>query len=732
MKNKLRTFVLLQVMVLMWSCDTALEEYYRQPDWLKGNAWEVLESKGNFTLFLSAVEKSSFRDLVQGKGIVTVMAPDDGAFNAYLKEKGYSGIDAIPAVELEKLVAYHLVYYSFSKAAFEDYKPDGTDSENDLRGIYYKFRTKSRDDNSVWNDQAFEGKQRKVIHKERFLPVFSHYLFESLKIDAEANYTYFFPSSEWTGEQGFNVSNASVNEYAIVTDNGYVYTLNKVIEPLETVYNALRKQSDYSMFVEAYDRFASYIYDADATTAYGNGDSLYVRSHGSELPAIASEWTNTASGVDYTQLSALSRRANNVFAPDNQAMQAFFNTYWSAYYSDLSKVNFLPLMALLANHVHSGDVVFPEMIEKGQVKSPMGTLVSFNRSDAKLRRMCVNGTVYGLNKLLTPPVFTQVTSPLYRNPSYTMLLDMCISSDFINPLLSDQVQFTLFLPTDEMIETNTTLEGRQIKYVNTNANLYGAQTIQIEGDLGLEDMKVNQKKSIAGNHIATRVIMQRNDTTVYATMNPFNYLYSIGSKVYSSALYNTGDQQKAPEFTAVGTYPNGKAYQLSGESASALVPETNQLKNMITSVASPADFEYFKALVAAASIDKTAPPYNFLLGERFIVLVPSNAAVLQGFALGKVPFSPASKVADFLKPYFINVSASGLIDYPFAGTGVDTELVSFGRNSKGEIVKFRLLDKGKNLVLIDAKGKEHRISTILPRIYADGAAYIIDSLPDVE
>jgi hypothetical protein len=105
---------------------------------------------------------------------------------------------------------------------------------------------------------------------------------------------------------------------------------------------------------------------------------------------------------------------------------------------------------------------------------------------------------------------------------------------------------------------------------------------------------------------------------------------------------------------------------------------------------------------------------------------------LQGFAQGKVPFSPASKVADFLKPYFINVSASGLIDYPFAGSGVDTEIISFGKNSKGAVVKFRLRDNGKNLVVVDAKGKEHRVSTVLPRIYADGAAYIIESLPDVE
>lgn len=720
------------MLMLFFSCDTALDEYYRQPDWLKGNAREVLEAKGNYTLFLSAVDKSSFRDLVDGKGVVTVMAPDDTAFSAWLSAKGYANLEAIPAAELEKLVAFHLVYYSFSKSAFENYKPDGIESINDLPGIFYKFRTKSRDAHSVWADKAFSNVQRKVIHKERFLPVFSYSLFESLNIKADENYMYFYPQSQWTGQQGFNVSNASVIEYAIVTDNGYVYTLNKVLEPLSTVYAELRNRADYSLFVDAYDRFVNYTFDAASTTAYGNGDSLYMRSYGSRLPAIASEWTNLTTGVDYMQLSALSRRAFNVFAPDNQAMSNFFTTYWAGYYSDISAVNFLPMMALLENHVNSGDIVFPEMIETGRVKSPMGTPVVFNRNDAGLRKMCVNGTLYGLNKILTPPAFTKVTAPAYRDPRYTIMLDMMINADFINPLLSDQVQFSVFFPTDSIIELNTTLEGRQISYINTNALQFGAQSLQIEGDLGLEDMKVNQKKSIAGNHIATRIISQKSDTIVYATMNPFNYLYTIGNKVYSPAIYNTRDAQKAPEFSLIQNYSNGKAYHLSGAQASALVPETNQLKNVLSSVASPREFEYFKALISAGAIDKTTPPYNFLLGERFILLVPSTQAILQGFAQGKIPFSPSGKVAEFLKPYFINVSASGLIDYPFAGNGMNTQLISFGKNSKGETVRFTMIDKGNYLVLKDIKGKEHRVSTYLPWIYADGAAYIIESIPDVE
>ncbi len=725
-------FVISLSVFVLYSCESALDKYYELPDWLKGNAWEVLEDRGNFSLFLDAVDKSSYRDLVRGKGLVTVMAPTNEAFQQYLTKNGYATINDIPLEKLEKLVAYHLVYYSFSKSMFENYKPDGIESENPLKGIYYKFRTKSRDAISIWSDVTSGGATRRVMHKERFLPVFSFNLFNSLAIDAKTNYEYFYPQSVWTGAEGFNVSNATVIDYGIVTDNGYVYTINQVLEPLETVYTELKEATDFSLFHNAYDRFVSYEYDANASRDYGMGDSLFIRSHGMSLPAIASEWTNLMMGIDYAQLSILARRAHNVFAPDNNAMQGFFNTYWSAYYPSMDSVNFVPLLTLLNNHVSSGDVLFPETIEKGQVRSIYGTPITFGRNDAALRRMCVNGTLYGLNKVLVPPMFNKVTAPMFVNPKYNIMLDMMMSAEFVLPLISDAIQFKVFYATDQMIEQNTTLEGRQIKWVNTNAKKFGEQSLQIEGDLGLEPMRVPQKRSVAGTHIASRKVAQKGDTVVYGTLNNFNYIYTIGNKAYSSAIFNLRDQSRAPEFTEINTYSNGTAYALSGDLASALVPETNQLKNMLTSISTPPEWEYFKALISAGGIDKTVPPYNFLIGERFIVLIPSNDAILAGFGAGKIPFTPASAVAEFLKPYFVNVTTSGLLDYPFPGTGVSGELRTFGRNAAGQQVVFEIKDKGDHLVVVDAKGKEVKILSFLPGVYADGAAYVIDGLLDIQ
>jgi len=220
---------------LLTSCETEMDKYYELPSWLKGNSWEVLESKGNFSIFLKGVEKTSYKDLIQGKGQITVMAPTDEAFKAYFAKRKINSLDDLSANELDKLIAYHLVYYSFTKERFENYNPEGVDAESETTspGLFYKFRTKSRDEITTDTDFIDNNRIKKVMHKERFLPVFSYNLFNSKHINAKSNYEYFYPESTWSGDNGFNVSNATVNEYGIVTDNGYVYTLNQVVTHLK-------------------------------------------------------------------------------------------------------------------------------------------------------------------------------------------------------------------------------------------------------------------------------------------------------------------------------------------------------------------------------------------------------------------------------------------------------------------------------------------------------------------
>jgi uncharacterized surface protein with fasciclin (FAS1) repeats len=723
------TPLLVCILIAFSSCVSELDNYYATPAWLKGNSWEVLDKKGNFKLFLSAVEKSSFKDLVQGKGLVTVMAPTDSAFQAYLIKHKYASVDdlAKSTKELDKLVGFHLLFYSFNKEAFEDYKPNGVESQNYVKGLYYKFRTKSRDSISIEYD-PFAKKSYKVMHFDRFLPVFSYNLFASFNIDAKSNYEFFYPNSTWTGSTGFNVSEASVKDYAIVSDNGYVYTINKVLEPLETVYTNLKTDANYSDFAKAYERFSAYQYDATATADYGKGDSLYMKYYSGVLPSISSEWPVSS----YLSLASLSTGAHNVFAPDNNALQAFYDKYWRPYYLNkgLDSINFEPMLALLDNHVYSSTILFPGLIESGTIKSNYGNTIQFDRSSVLKKNICVNGSIYGLSEVIVPPMFDKVTAPMFCDPSYNIILDMMKNGGYVPTLISDATKFSIFYPSNKMILGYTNLDGKLITF-ETGTNKYGTQVVYIDGDAGPVPMNTSQKKTFAGSQIATEVISSRGtDEFVYRTLLSYNYIYTKGNKVYSSYLYNLGVDAKVPTFTKINSYSNGDAYSLNGETASALVPEAGQFKNLTTTTA-PADIKTFIAYAGKAAFTTSTPPYSFLQGDKFILLIPPAASLLAGYTA--LTSKTAENIAAFLKPYFINVSASNLLDYPFPGANVQGQLITFGKKSDGTPATFTLVDRGTaGLVIIDAKGNEAKVTNYFPYIYGDGAVYMIDKLLSVE
>ena len=90
----------------LWSCEDKMDEHYEVPGWVKGSAWELLSDEsmdGQFSMFLEAAERAGYYEIMNGRGLMTVMAPDNNAFTAYLSEHNYSTVKKdIPARELKE------------------------------------------------------------------------------------------------------------------------------------------------------------------------------------------------------------------------------------------------------------------------------------------------------------------------------------------------------------------------------------------------------------------------------------------------------------------------------------------------------------------------------------------------------------------------------------------------------------------------------------------------------
>jgi len=695
-------WLLITLPVLAISCDDKLAEYYKEPGWLKGSIYEVLEDRGDYTIFLKGVDLAGFKPMVDGKSILTVMAPNDSSFTAYLNETYGTGtsIENLSTAELKKLIGFHLLYYAFDKDMLINFRPEegdaATDEEKGVNaGLYYKFRTKSQDSISTELDTA--GNFVSVYHLERFLPVFSYKMFQTKQIDAEYNYEYFFPDAQWKDADGFNISGAEVDEYSVISDNGYVYLTDRVLKPVETIYNELSSNNDYSDFLALYDNYDYYQLNEDLTLEYGDGTDMYQHYHISPLPNIACEWPVT----DYKLVADLAYTSYSVFAPSNAALDDFFNDYWKVGgYDSLYEVSTQSIQYLLYNCVYSSSVVFPEEITNGTIENSYGTIIKFDVDDvpAENRIMCANGALYGCDELTAPAMFGSVTGPAFQYKKFSYFLKMLTKADLVLTLCSDATNYIMLYPSNEVMNNYGITLTNDVLYQGATAISGSSQQSYVYGHVISLD-------GITGSYSELPTSSGSGDH-VFRTLSPNMVLYwymhdgNITNNVkFNELLYTTGITEEdifcdLEELEFRDGWTNGKCYAYHNNKSSFLFEGT--LDNAIYAEFVPLMignrndesklfYGFIRLLEMAGMLDIESQSINAMI-ESCLMFIPTTDALKQAIIDNTIPgltttntsvndasffanctVTDAESMQYYLLKYFVPLSTATISNYPYVG-----------------------------------------------------------------
>ena len=752
------------LLTVLTSCQEELANrpHYAPPDWLKGSAYEVLQDEGNYTMFLRGVDLAGYAPIVKGKSILTVMAPNDSAFTAYLQKAGYADIDQMHAEnpeQLSKLIGFHLLYYAFNWDNLVNFRPiEGDEASAEAllvnAGCYYKFRTKSADPISM----EWDGKDSvRVYHFERFIPVFNTQLFATRGIDPKYNYEYFFPNTEWTGSRhtgkidGFNVSNASViDDDHVITDNGYLYHISQVLDPLETIYTELKNNADYSIFFELFNSYGEYQEEPELTTDFGNGQTLYLHTHPG-LVNIACEWPVT----DYTAMDRLSSVGYNLFAPSNDAVQNFFTTYWTpgCGYSNLNELDPLILQYFISQTFGSDDVVaFPEEIKKGLIKTVYGTPVNIDPDQVTWRQMCCNGALYGMDRMTPPAIFSSVIGSAFRDKRFLPYLYALDGSDLVLALASQNTEFVALIPDTAQfrgaaIRFETIAGGRhELQVIGDDGN-YAAMSVGTMRDM------VNMNVSSSVNQLSTTGFQ------VVETNTAFNYWYLYDGKITTSALFNKqlnptyvdeiyfdfAPLEMNPAQPNGGKWDNGSVYTYTAPSI--FMPGEDEGLNRTLAVCNDNTYPYylFSQLLSKAGLVEEQQLKIVMDDARFIAFVPTNEAIKA--RITEIPgcdkcsvsddmvlIGPPNKalLANYLRSYFIISDLTPFNVYPYPGSVMKGSFDTTG------VYKLNITDTGTTLSvsLTDKdgiKGAEVSLHNTekfhsLPFSYSDGAFHLINDI----
>lgn len=789
LKTTRKSIWMLLLSCFMFPSCQDLDEYYDQSTELSGSGsiYQTLTNEGNYSIFLKGAEIADYKPILDGKSILTVMAPNNDAMTQYLQDNyGTTDITTLDPTEVKKLIGFHILYYSFDKDKLVNFRPEEGDGATDEQlnknaGLYYKFRTRSQDAITTAYD-ATRKRNVQVYHNERLLPVFSHRMFQTKLIDAKENYEYFYPETGWTGDGGFNVANANVTEYEKIARNGYIYKVDRVLKPLETIYQEMKKAGKYSILLQQFDRNEVYSYDSIQTRELQTSDSLFQHYHNAPLVNIDSEWGNVMS---YTQMSALSSVGYTVFAPTDQAIQNFFNEYfqyggwtWDEIRNDSALMTDI-LQSSVASIKDNNSILFPGEIKNGTALNAYGEVISIDPDGVPQadRIVCSNGLLYGCDEFTPSAKYRAVTGPAYQYKDYSNFRLMMNASQMETTLTSNAVKYTMLFPSNEQLYTNAGIKlvgGQLVSSASPNGMGGSAQAAYVNGHVA---------NPVDGN----TVLPETGTKAIPAITTNFKlYWYIKDGKITNSILHNnrlkyaantvTDDQiwTTFEPLTYLGDpngWTNGHAYTYDRLLFPCDYSSVNNSRLIRLMGANNADkdtefFGWINLLDKAGVVTSSGFATTFTM-ESCLMLIPTTEVVENAILAGQIPGVKANgattgdpaffdnieitdnaALTEYLKLYFVPLSTAPITNYPYIGWGENTAevggLPTLQQESNivnGSVVitstNMNIYDDGTSLyaAIIDRNtgidGKRVKVSgayDYFPFIFEDAAAHFIEDV----
>jgi len=765
--------------------DLSEDEHYKRPDFLKGSTIDVLQKDGNYKTFLKGIELIEYTDVVSSQ-ILTILAPTDDAFAAFLKEKGYNSIEEMYQADplyTQQVITYHMLYYAMGWDKMTNFRPNEGDGATELEknkqaGMYNRFRTRCKVPISYeFNDDPTVKDTVPVIHRDRYLTVFSEKLFATLGIDAASNYNFFFPNTTWNPKHlsnGFNVMNAAVLDTAeIATNNGYLYHIDHVLEPKGTIYEELKANGNYQKYLALYDSYATYAHETNESKSYGY--KVYEKSYTDSLPSISSEWPNSS----YVNFTTNSFKSWNLFIPTDEAMNRMFSEYWSegCGYTCIEDLNPLIQKILVqetAATINLGDnsklqyMSYADLVQQGKVFSKFGSVINPDLSTYDIHLMCNNGAVYGSSKMETPGVLSSVVGPVFKDTKYLHYLYALQGSGLLLSRSSQESKFVALIP-DTAQFTHHDPAFRLFYDLDATGNPYTLQQWNANsGDFA--EVSGSTLQDMANMNTTTQVSeLKIKGTQVIETDAEFNYWYVHDGKITTNALFNElltpdypgqiwADFREIKRTTSGGDWSNGRAYAYDYKNGIYMPASGTNLETQL-SENNDRRYPYYcfvQLLKKAGLVDKGAfvhagdKTIRYTdRSSRFFIIIPTNDAIKT--ALKTLPgcssmsinestyaisgtLSAANKalLADYLLNYFVTYDRQPFLSFPYVGSSCKGQFQSAG------IYHLNIDDNGTDLRVkfapMDDKtpeGNEVQLVSkyyYLPFAFSDGAFQLIDEV----
>lgn len=456
------------IAIFSWSCQKDLTdlEKYQAPSWLKGKLYTQIVARPDLNFFSEALRITGMDTIINTSGLFTIFAPNDDAFNMFFTQNPQYGgeVKNIPAEFLLDLVNYHIVQNSWSKIQMTSINLNGWidrdgaivnqrayKKESLLREKNTKYFL-SMDANNLYRINTSSGGYFRNVYTQsrKYVPVFYKEYFETYGIP-QTDYQFYF-GRPYDGGLHFAGSKV-INEQEIPAENGYVYIIDRVVEPLLNAEQLLKKE----LGGHSYSQFLNMIHEFPVFTA--NMEATY-----QQLGADAGMVVDTLFNLDYPELTfnihseitdplrtrtiASIQYHNALFAPTNEAFNSFIATYISGpnQWGNLSNVP-RAIKSIIVNSHMVSDVIYKSDIDEGFANGEFDE-VFISDNQIVQREFGSNATFIGLNEVIVPRAFSSVSAPVYLRRGYFTLMNAIEETRILAALKKRDQNIAFFVVPD--------------------------------------------------------------------------------------------------------------------------------------------------------------------------------------------------------------------------------------------------------------------------------------------
>ncbi len=649
---KLKRILLLPVILLLFifnSCqyDDIESDKYKRPEWLAGKVYTQIKEEPNLSVFARCIELTGYDTIIDVSGSYTVIAPSNEAFEVWLNENNYNDVEDIPLHRLNSLVSYHILQNPWTRNQLRSLdvfgwidtldrfnnQPAGFKRQTLLRdgnrkyGIASKGPRTADQENFMIVDTTTTNFHRKVFTDSRkYMPVFFQEYFDIYDLDG-GDYEFYF-DRPFSGGNNIHFAGARVEGDEIFAENGFVYIVDRVVEPLSNAYQILsdnNSSNSYSAFFELLNQFPVFNYDQQETlrqTGAQEGlqvDSLFNLGFPELVFNVASERTQPPRGTFGLPENVTIRYHHGTLAPENKAFEDFISEYIevSGGWGSLEQTPDF-IKQIIVNSYLSFNTIYPTDLSKGFFNGE-GDLVTLDQSNIIQKEFGSNSTFIGLNEAIVPRAFKSVTGPVYLQRGYEKVMFAIEQAGLLPALKRRNEHYMFFVERD----LNTSIDSSLV--YNRFRDEFSVFEILGPGSYDEYKLAKSDLRTLLLNHIAVgqpeglaRKEFIRNLAGNFIKVNNETGEYS-GTGTTTFGFRGTEEMPNFP--TVISTNAdNGTTYDIDNWFSFSSA-------NMFTRISS--GYPKFHALLkkAGLSLDQQFR-YSFISdSDSYTVFVPSDEAI---------------------------------------------------------------------------------------------------------